>query len=387
MKKSLCLAVLSLSFITLAQAQIRPTTNVTAPAPVVATAAPATPAVQLDLGLEHMSLTAAQIRKRDKLLKPIYDNYRNVNLSSVANALEKAYGMNIYSYVEGQTPALSDKKGVMANAVLFYMTGTGEFSSAADTVIPFRAGVRLTKCGDYYGCRNGMVEVTGKKIAGGDRFGGTTSIYSPSILASSVSEYQNDFLGMFNTSVSRAMYTTTQDPLFSAPVMSDFLEAMKNLNLRGLDATVNFTPGDLSTGATQVVYPHFSKIAPIPQPVIFISKNASYQEIEDTLRAHAPRIYAYNKLFNASVLPSVKDINDLLAKYPNILAEVQKVRGNVSRQNLINAIQGAFLNVTYGVGAGLVGAAALLTAPVSIFVVASSPLLAPVFISNIIIFL
>ncbi len=87
------------------------------------------------------------------------------------------------------------------------------------------------------------------------------------------------------------------------------------------------------------------------------------------------------------MLPSIKDINELLRKYPNILTEVQKAKGYVSRENLISAIQQAFLNVTYGVGAGVVGAAALLTAPVTIFAIASSPILSPVFITNVIIFL
>lgn len=79
MKATLALVLFAnLSLSAIAQTQVEPTPPPT-PAPVT-----------LNLDLSHMSLTAAQIRKRDRLLKPIYDNYQNVNLSSVSNALEQA---------------------------------------------------------------------------------------------------------------------------------------------------------------------------------------------------------------------------------------------------------------------------------------------------------
>lgn len=372
------LTALTLSFGSMTFAQTTTTTTTT-----VTVSAPATN-VELNLGLEHMSLTAAQIRKRDKLLKPIYDNYQNVNLSSVANVIEKAYGSNVFHYMENGKLSLADKKSVMENAVRYYMGISSLFDQADASVIPLKGAVKLTN--GYY---DSFIQVTGKRIQGNaDKFEETNNFYSPSILASKVMAYQNDFLGIFDTSVSRALYTTSTSPLFSAPVMSEYLDAMKNLNLRGLDATINFVSGRLAGNKPyEVVYPHFSRIAPIPQPIIFISKDATYTDLVEMLEVHAPRIFAHNRLFNANVLPSVKDINDLLTKYPNIMEEVRRVRGQVSRQNLVNAIQGAFLNLTYGVGAGVVGAAALLAAPVSIFVVASSPVLSPIFISNVIIFL
>jgi hypothetical protein len=377
------LTALTLSFGSMTFAQTTATS--------VTVTTPAT-SVELNLGLEHMSLTAAQIRKRDKLLKPIYDNYQNVNLSSVANVIEKAYGSNVFHYMESGTLTLANKKSVMENAVRYYMGIRSLFDQADVNVIPLKGTVQLTnRSSGYYSDSSSanMTTVTGKLIQGNaDKFEETTKFRSPSILASKVSGIQNDFLGIFDTSVSRALYTTSTSPLFSAPVMSEYLDAMKNLNLRGLDATINFVSDRLAGNKSyEVVYPHFSRIAPIPQPIIFISKDASYNDLVEMLETHAPRIFAYNRLFNASVLPSVKDINDLLTKYPNIMEEVRKVRGQVSRQNLVNAIQGAFLNLTYGVGAGVVGAAALLAAPVSIFVVASSPVLGPIFISNVIFFL
>lgn len=328
----------------------------------------------LDLGLEHMSLTAAEIRQRDRLLKPIYDNYQTVNLSSVANAMERAYGINVYHHMLGGELTLKDKKAVMENAVRYYLGKKGLFDQADQQTIPMRAAVK----------RSWDPDIKLKLIQGNpEKFGTTIDESTPSILTTEVREFSNEFLFFGEVSKSQGVFTSSQDPLFSAPSMSDFLDAMKALNLRGLDATVTFMSGQLDGNAKyQVIYPHFSKIAPIPQPVIFLSRDANYDDVVDLLREHAPRIYAHNKLFNANLLPSVRDINEMLRKYPNILAEVQRVKGQVSRENLINAIQGAFLKVTYS---SLLAAGAVLASPVGLLVVASSASLSPVFISTIII--
>ena len=361
-----------------------------------ATFAQSTPTVQLSMGLEHMSLTASQIRKRDRLLKPIYDNYQNVNLASVSNALEKAYGINVFHYMEKPNLSLGNKKGVMESAVRYYMGIPSMFDQADETVVPYRNTVKLQSCDNSYGyrrCTDDQPAIQASLVTGNPkRWEVKKSFQSPSLLGTfAPTEYDHGYiLGMFsNTTERNAVYTTTRNPLFSAPVLSDFLEAMKGLNLRGLDATVNFVNGEVpgAQRGYRVIYPHFSRIAPIPQPVIFVSSNASYNDMVEMLQEHAPRIHSYNKLFNSSVLPSVKDINDMLSRYPNVLAEVQKLRSNVDRRNLVIAIQQAFLKVTYGVGAGVVGAAALLTAPVTIFAMAAHPILSPVFIQNIIIFL
>lgn len=355
--------------------------------------APAAPTVQLNMGLEHMSLTARQIRSRDRLLRPIYDNYQNVNLSSVANALERAYGINVFHYFAQPQLTLGTKKGVMENAVRYYVGMESLFNTADPSVMPFKKAVKISGQNDYYG----MPSITAKLVAGNPKkWNPTSDIRSPSILASSIASEQLDFLGMFDTGTRRALYSTTQAPLFNAPVMSDFLDAMKNLNLRGLDATIVFANGGVGLtdeyggrayGKYQVVYPHFSRLAPVPQPVIYLSSTATYNDIVEMLETHAPRIFAYNRLFTKNLLPSISDLNALLSRYPNILAEVQRARGHVNRQNLLNAIQSAFLKVTYGVGVGVVGAAALLSSPVGIMVIAGSPVLSPVFIQNILIFL
>lgn len=353
--------------------------------------------VELSMGLEHMSLTAKQIRARDRLLKPIYSNYQNVNLSSVANALEKAYGINVFHYNETPELTLGNKKGVMESATRYYLGLTGLFDSADPSVMPYKSSVRLNGQSSYSG--NQMPGLTVKLIEGNpSKWNETTTISSPSIMASMVAEQSTSFLGIVGTGTRRALYTSTKDPLFKAPVMSDFFDAMKNLNLRGLDATVVFANGDIegkrepygytiTSAKYKIIYPHFSRLAPVPQPVIYLSSSANYYDIVEMLQEHAPQIFAYNRLFNKNLLPTINEMNQVLSRYPNIIAEVEKIKGRVDRQNLLNAIQSAFLNVTYGVGAGVVGAAALLVAPVGIMVVAGSPVLAPVFIQNIIIFL
>ena len=129
-----------------------------------------------------------------------------------------------------------------------------------------------------------------------------------------------------------------------------------------------------------------SKIAPIPQPTIFVAEDANYQDIVEMLTENAPKIYAYNKLFNKNLLPSLNEINEILNKYPNIYEEVIRARGGVTRDNLINAIQSAFLNVTYGAAVGTATiATAVIAAPLSLAAIVVSPILSPIFISTVIV--
>jgi len=342
---------------------------------------PSAPVSELNLSLDHMSLTTQEIKKRDELLKPIYDNYESVNLSSVANAIEGAYGVNVYHHMNGKVLDLKNKKNVMENATRFFMGDTTSlFDSAAEGVLEFKGAVPLAKK-DYYG--NAVYTTMSAELIEGNekKFRKYVDISTPSVLATEVVEKNiNDVFFRSKIGERRAVYTTTNARLFTAPVMNDFIEAMKNLNLKALDATVNFLNTDIpnSTKTYKVIYPTYSKIAPIPQPVIFISKSASYGDIVEMLTEHAPKIYAYNKLLVKNLLPSVNDINDLLKKYPNLLKEVEKKVGQVKRENLVNAIQSAFLNVTYGTGV-------LLTAPIALGAMAASAVLSPIFLATVVV--
>jgi hypothetical protein len=346
---------------------------------------PTAPVQELNLSLDAMSLTTKEISKRDKLLKPIYENYETVNLSSVANALETAYGMNIYHHMEGKDLDLKNKKNVMENAVRYFVGGESLFNQAAEGVLAYKNSVNVKKVDNYYSTSE-FNPLSVKLIEGNPKkWNETSTMKSPSLLAS-YSEKNAIRDAIFNSKVGtrEALYTSTQNRLFTAPVMSDFLEAMKNLNLKAIDATVTFVNGSVKEAGYdkpyKVVYPTFSKIAPIPQPVIFISSNATYSDLTQLLTEHAPKIFAYNKLFMANLLPSVNEINDLLIKYPNIIKEVEMKAGKVSRANMINAVQSAFLNVTYGTGV-------LLAAPVGLAAMAASAVFSPIFITMIVVVL
>jgi hypothetical protein len=346
-----------------------------------------TPVAALNLSLEHLSLTPSQIKKRDKSLAPIYDNYQNVNLSSVANALEGAYGLNIYHHMTKKELNLSDKKNVMENAVRYYVGDSSLFNQAAEGIMSYRDSVKIEKGNSYYNS-GPFPEISAELIEGNKKkWQPVISIYSPSILASkSTQDAITDFVFRSKIGTREAVYSTIKKPLFSRPVMSNFLEAMKVLNLKGLDATIVFTSGDIllmdqydskkGTLMYKIIYPTFSKLAPIPQASIFINPKASVEDIVEMLNEHAPKIYAYNKLFNANLLPSVAEINELLKKYPNIIAEVEKKVGRVKRENLVNAVQAAFLNVTYGAGA-------LIATPIAIGAMAASAIFSPIFITTI----
>jgi hypothetical protein len=346
---------------------------------------PTAPVEELNLSLDVMALTTKEISKRDKLLKPIYENYETVNLSSVANALESAYGMNIYHHMIEKSLDLKNKKNVMENAVRYFVGSESLFNQAAEGVLAYGNSVNVKANDNYYGT-NDFRPLELKLIEGNPKkWNPTINVNSPSLLTTkAVKSTIQDVLFGSKIGTREALFTSTQNRLFTAPVMSDFLEAMKNLNLKAIDATVTFVNGTVVEGQYsvpyKVVYPTFSKIAPIPQPVIFISSNATYSDITQLLTEHAPKIYAYNKLFMANLLPSVNEINDILIKYPNIIKEVEKKAGKVSRANMINAVQSAFLNVTYGTGV-------LLAAPVGLAAMAASSVFSPIFITMIVVVL
>ncbi|MBP9682346.1 MAG: hypothetical protein KBD76_13145 [Bacteriovorax sp.] len=362
---------------------------------------PATQVKELNLSLEYLSLTPSEIKARDALLRPIYDNYENTTISSVANALERAYGMNVYHHFIDKKLDLKDKKSVMENAVRYYLGVDGLFNQASPGVVSDKNALnkKIYSNDSVEYPKMSLKLITGNKSHWND----SIDTKSPSLLTSKISEENiEDFIFNSKIGTRRALYSTASNRLFTAPTMNDFLEAMRNLNIKGLDATVTFLKGAIfkeplrsyewsdderrETVKYRVVYPMHSKIAPIPQPTIFVAEDANYQDIVEMLTENAPKIYAYNKLFNKNLLPSLNEINEILNKYPNIYEEVIRARGGVTRDNLINAIQSAFLNVTYGAAVGTATiATAVIAAPLSLAAIVVSPILSPIFISTVIV--
>ncbi len=384
-----------------------------------------TNSTSLDLDLSYLELTAKEIKKRDKLLKPIYDNYEEQNVSSMINAIEKIFGMNVYenyynSQYVGHERNLSDKKGVMENAVRFY-TYTANSKSAFD-----RVESRVLSQKNTVVLESTRSSCLNHKLTKGDKdeFSSELCLSSPYLINTQYEkEYERSLFGGY---YKKGIYTTSKNPIFEAPIMNTYIDALNSMKLKALDATVVFTNSDIFEEGTKldidnrnsaevipkrecdesgwrcqnvapaskkykVIYPDYSKLAPIPQPIIYISKNADYADIEELIAEHAHKIYAYNKLFNETLLPSITDLNKVLRKFPNFLEDVKKSGKTVSRENLLNAMKMAMLDVAYGTaivgGAVVTGLAAVAAAPISLSVIFATPKLYTLFVSQVVIFL
>jgi hypothetical protein len=415
--------------------------------------------------LDYLKLDGKAITARDKRLAPIYASYMNNNVARVVNAIENDFGLNVYNDNVDERLSFNkakriDKDLVMKAAVRFFLQNSNYSSplrEAPETELGFRDSVRV---------RN-QQEVTMVKKTGRDSQFQDSYRIRPDFALITDTRIRDNFL-----SNPKALYTTTENKLFTMPGILTILEALQESNLRAIDATLVITTGgfeptnithttctdtqlnttvlgisdngyvyrfsgyaglanshedqfvselnkltngtnDITIGEYifsnnqildkkeaqayttqnltelthfnkfyktditqrtceykvetiprnyQVVYPSFSRLAPIPQPVIYLNMNASKEEILEMLAEHAPRIYAYNNAFERQVLPQVKDLNALLAKHPNFLADVQKQAGKVSNYNIGQALQQAFLTLSIGAGA-TVTLAAMLASP------------------------
>jgi hypothetical protein len=196
-------------------------------------------------------------------------------------------------------------------------------------------------------------------------------------------------------STALAVFSTTQNPLFEAPVLRSFSDAMNTVGLRALDATVVFLAVPILVDRTendtlpyQVIYPQNDKVAPIPRPVVFVSPDATDEDLKAMLTDHAPRIFAYNKLFNEDVLPSVLQLDALLKKFAAEDPIVAKLIEKVGIENARNALHAAHLKMAYAILSGIlapaefVGRAAvgIAGAPLALGAMLSRPVFRKIFI-------
>jgi hypothetical protein len=348
-----------------------------------------------NFNLDYLKLTPDDIRNRDEALKPIYQFYQEVTVSKVIQKLEDIYGLSIFEYSNLHPLTLKDKKNVMASAI-FYFTKvvSGEWSSTDifdsngilsqgtpfehidSDILPGKASVNLKVSQVHY-----------VKITGGKEF--ETQFDRPWPFAISTiadaNSSEHDWLGLgivdFNTH-SHALYSSTTIRLFELPVMDRFLSAMKDSNLKALDATIvfgNLENQNLESEPYQVIYPEYSALAPIPQPIVYVNTKASKEDLADLLQTQAPQIYAYNQLFMKQILPSADDLDQALKQYPALMASVAQAKKEVDRARLKDALKNAFLYVSYGI---MTGAVAGVAAPVALVAALASPILAPLIISN-----
>mgnify|MGYP003386888599 CR=1 FL=1 len=151
-----------------------------------------------------------------------------------------------------------------------------------------------------------------------------------------------------------ALYSTLENSAVLAPQLFRFLVTLKRLQIKALDATVVFMNSDylsLSKGVGKpwlTVYPNFSSVAPIPQPIIYIGEGATDSDMETLIRQEAPLIYVYNKLFDANLLPLQTDIAASLAKVSHTNPELAAMMTKVGRMNSEEAARRAYLILAYG---------------------------------------
>lgn len=131
--------------------------------------------------------------------------------------------------------------------------------------------------------------------------------------------------------------------------MTRFLDAIRLEQLKALDATIVFlkrnkvvlNKQNKATVSVAVIYPPAESAAPVPQPMIFIGSSATIEDLTNMLEEHAPKIAAYNKLFDEHLLPSLTTFSQLLKKFPEleqkILAEVGEVNEAMKHEAMFRA--------------------------------------------------
>lgn len=424
--------------------------------------------------LDYLKLDARGIKARDKSLAPIYRSYENNRVSNVLKAIQTTFGTNLYHHVKGQEIDFGlnskvNKPMVMAAAARAFIDtrscGSQYYDGCQELQSPFRTAAE-SEVGYLNSVELESGKITTTRIRGKKDTFSETSEYSSlyALLTQESSASKDRMFGLFYTTI-EGLYSSTSNNLFTTPGVLHFLEALKESNLKGLDATVVFTnnnmraetklrevcryeristnnytadelrawaksnnidaiedylsavqSGELERKNTKfqrytlhswrtnsgiyttvstntcemqpyrpdlayhVVYPTFSRLAPIPQPVIYLNVNAPKAEMTKLIAEHAPRIYAYNKLFDQNVLPAVADLNSVLEEYPGLLEDVERLAGKVDRENFKAAVQQAFLTVAYGAGLTI-------GVPLTLGAMLLSPLYYPILVKTVVIIL
>lgn len=369
--QALSTSILTMSFAILAlaaggRAQAQAPTTEPTPPPRVAFSETELGRIKLDLSLDHLKLTPDEIRSRDTKPAPSLDVYQNATIAGAARSLKQVYGVSIYHYDETSVPSLADKERTMDSIVRYYTRHVGAFDSANPVAVPGKNTIDLIE--GRYMYRASDEERTKRTIVGG----------RPFLLNTVVPEDERSRKKGRPTS-------SIHQPLFAASALVAFADAMRQSGLRGLDATVVFLDGDMrelrSKAITEewgfaeqsgpvipyrAIYPQNSRLAPIPHPILFISRSASQDDLAAMISAEAPQVYAYNQLFIAGILPSVQEIDAALAKYPKFSAELEARIGKAKAQVRRDKLHNAFMKLSYGLlvaGVGTVTIAGAIANP------------------------
>jgi hypothetical protein len=334
----------------------------------------------LDFSLDYLKLKPKDIADRDKKLAEIFGKLDKVNVASAINTIHKTYGSNVFEFTESCPKNIDDPVSRMSAAVYKYFSDTCQFEKADPNEVPFGNALKA----------QGKVPV--QRMSGSEKRFNTESDSGSGFLVASYGATDD---GWFLTH--HGSYTSTTVPLADMPIFVRFLQAMKESNLRALDATLVFVKDPVSyfynenkgtsyygwgvLSNTYALYPPYSDLAPIPKPVLVISSMASKEEILDFINENAPRVYAFNKLFDQKVvlLPTQNELMKALIDAPDILAEAQKVKKEATREEVAQALHIAFLGITY---AAL--AAGAIAAPIALIDVVNNAFMRPILIRGVI---
>jgi len=336
-------------------------------------------AVAAQFNMKFLQLSGEEIKDRDDDLEDLYDYYKHSEVSRMINLLEDVYGVNIYHYQSSKEdlyePNLDDKKGVMDCAIRFY-TGYGlegtPFEHADSRVLPGKGCI----VSDY-----GIVFTP--RISGSEpRHYGDSNMTERKIRFQLFTEKHEDtcFLSFWKFD---RLYSSTGCKNFVLPGPYFLGEALKQLQLKGLDATVVFLASELQPSygknvSYKVIYPARSPLAPIPHPIVFLSASAGIEEIKDMLSKNASQIYAYNQAFDKELLPTITEMNNLLKKYPALLPEVEAAANRIAIHNAKEEIMmHAFFILTYAI---ISGALTVKVPPLGLAAVLGSPVLYPLYV-------
>ncbi len=319
--------------------------------------------------------TIEDIKKRDQTLEPVFKLYSTATIARGVQALESAYGLNAYYYVcstDGYSQkrnTLANKQSVMAAIVpyfLHYRTLSDSYAGLLEVeyigegywkkamLYPALEPTPLSGIDPSLISGSQSIDVTfsdvqltalnkkSSKISG-------VGYHYPFLLGALIEDKSFNDVIAFGEFHHKALFSTDQRPLFEAPVIFNLEEALKKSEIKSFDATIVFMSSDLGS-PYKAVYPDFTPLAPIPQPIIYISFNATPQDLAEMIDREAPRVFAYDTLFSKNLLPEVADIDSALAKYPKLEEQIRQLDKEVRSFNKHQIVKEAFLDFAYTAG-------------------------------------
>ena len=336
--------------------------------------------------------TVDDIKRREQAFTPIYSFYKDATLSRVVQLIEKEYGSWVYYFIEDPDDnfqannPMNDEPSIMSAAVSLFLDEKdvnleGTLDNRCSAITGFFSEdceyrPATTNFTNAYSLANPLDKIKAGLISGvhqieagsadvplvtlkqkkGVKF--ANEMNSPYLLNAIVDKKFSSNSFVHHDFSNETLSTTDQRHLYEAPVVDYFTRALEKSGVKSLDATIVF----LSRGNAPYVaiYPDFTPYVPIPQPILYISFDATQKELDQMIETEAPRVYAYNKLFSKNLLPQVQDLESVLSRYPKLENRIAVLEKGVEEHNKHEFLKEVFLDATYASLWGGLGATAIL---------------------------